>query len=278
MQPNENIFGVLWRNYLLGLDQNIRSGKISPQSYLSGLQTSNDAISPATVMNFTAGQAAADLTSPSGNIILPSAWKKSISGPWVQGTGQPGLGNGLTATPSAWYHEFAILLSDGTSDIYFDTSIKAANAPSAAIAYRRIGTIALDPSAHIVPVSQNGDEFLWFTPRLDVNAVGTSAGQATYTVSVPPDIKVWARLRGLLVYQTATVEVLIYPPDVSPQSAGSPGGANYQLYVSSTLSVNACEVIVRTNTSEQIIISPSSSGALLYLITYGWIDQRGRNN
>ena len=88
------------------------------QNYISGMTLSNDGGTPNTVLDIASG-----VCSNSTNttmIVNNSPFTKSISSAWVAGTGNAGLGNGLTLTASTTYHVFAII-NNGLADYYFDT-------------------------------------------------------------------------------------------------------------------------------------------------------------
>jgi hypothetical protein len=78
------------------------------RSYIAGLTLSNDGGTPSSVLDIAAGQAA-----DSGNAVMISigAFPKSTAGAWTSGTGNNGMGNGLTIANSTWYH--VILANNG---------------------------------------------------------------------------------------------------------------------------------------------------------------------
>jgi hypothetical protein len=240
-----------------------------PQSYLVGLQLSNDGTSPNSVIDVTAGQCR-DSTN-TYNITL-GAFTKSTAGSWAAGSGSNGMGNGLTVTANTWYHVHAIINS-GSSDVYFDTSVTAANAPSSTTAYRRLGSIFVGASTHITPFFQFGDEFRWIT-GIESQA-GTSIGTtpALYSVPVPPGVQVWVSALWGVSNSSAQVSMEAWCPSlgnsvtyqyvvVSP-GAGAYGYSNWN---------------VLTNTAQQIYASASSNSSTTQIYVFGWIDRRGRDN
>jgi hypothetical protein len=242
-----------------------------PQSYLAGLQLSNDGTSPNSVIDVTAGQCR-DSTN-TYNITL-GAFTKSTAGSWTAGSGSNGMGNGLTVTANTWYHVHAII-NGGVSDAYFDTSVTAANAPSGTTAYRRLGSMATDSSAHIDKFSQDGDEFLWGTPTLEQSgaSIPTSATLLTL-VGVPPGVKVWARMRMLLNGGSAN-GTLVQSPDETSAIANAISGNDDAAWTSGQIGAN---LLVRTNTSAQVRWSQAGTGGTAAVVSYGWIDRRGRDN
>lgn len=238
-------------------------------NYLSGLTMSNDGVSPNTVLDISAGVCT---DSTNSFAIKLGAFTKSISGSWVAGTGANGMGNGLTATASTWYHVFAII-NAGAADIYFDTSITAANAPAGTTAFRRIGSIKLDGSVHILKFTQIGDNFWWFAPVFDVSAVTpTSGAQNTVTLaSVPPGLPVIANL-GLSAGWVSGVATTL---SVYPTFATT--AYNSQLIVITSAS-GAGWAQMPTNSAAQILTKLTYGGSTSYSVeTRGWLDPRGRS-
>lgn len=244
-----------------------------PQSYLAGLQLSNDGTSPNTVIDITAGQARD--SSNAFNLVSTSAFTKSTAGAWASGSGANGMGSGLTVAASTWYHVHAILLSSGATDFYFDTSITAANAPAGVIAYRRIGSVKTDGSAYILAFVQVGDKVLWNAQARDVNSVTIANTTQTPTMSVPPGVSVNAILRVQMQVSSGTnVQLSIWSPLIAYTGIAT-------LVVESTtvgtLGLGPFETL--TNTSGQISwIGTASSGATVIIQTDGYIDRRGRDS
>jgi hypothetical protein len=243
-----------------------------PRSYLGGCQLSNDGSSPTTVLDF-AGGVCRDTANATNIVISPMT--KSIAGTWAAGSGSHGMGSGLTATANAWYHVFAIIKS-GSADIYFDTSISAANAPSGTTATRRIGSILLDGSANIVAFSQNGDEFLLVTPIVNENAATPPSSATLVAISVPPNVKVNALLSSTLTFATAGNAIAFYSPDQTGFSLGLAGSES--LRVENSGEQMAGQFNVRTNTSQEINVKALDGNGTYYLTTQGYIDRRGRDD
>src|SRR5581483_1603164 len=89
---------------------------IVPRAYFSGLIESNDGGTPNSVLDMAAGMAA-DTTN--AVLISVGAFTKSTAGAWTAGTGQHGMGNGLTIANSTWYH-VCLANNSGTPDYWFD--------------------------------------------------------------------------------------------------------------------------------------------------------------
>jgi len=241
------------------------------RSYLAGLTLSNDGTSPNTVLDIAAGFAA---DSTNAVMISLGAFTKSTGGAWASGSGSNGMGNGLTIANSTWYH-VCLANNSGTPDLWFDTAAGCVNKPSGITdtKYRRIGSFLTNSSAHILAFSQNGDEFLWATPVNDVSGLASSTSAALETLTVPTGVVVNAIVSEALAYVSATVGTNFYSP------AGGAPAAHPQMSVTSASTIaQVGYASIRTNTSAQIDVVSTATGATINENTYGWIDRRGRDN
>jgi hypothetical protein len=236
--------------------------------YLFGMTLANDVGTPNTVLDVAAGVC---VDSTATTLISLGAMTKSIGGAWARGSGAGGMGNGLTATASTWYHAHAIL-NGGAADWYLDTSVTAANKPAGTTAIRRLGSVRLDGSVHILAFVQNGDEFLWATTVADIAAATlTTANRTLYTLTTPPGVKCNALFRGLGANVGAGDTIWFTSPDESDQAAASTAD------IQSIAASNAGgRFSVRTNTASQIGARAANASTTLSIGTFGWIDARGR--
>lgn len=241
---------------------------------LFGLTLSNDSVTPNTILDISAGTCT---DSTNSHAIGLGAFTKSIAGSWAAGSGANGMGIGLTATASTWYHVFAIIVS-GTPDVYFDTSVTAVNKPASTTAFRRIGSIKLDGAVHILAFSQNGDEFLWGAPPADLAAGLLGTTPFTLSLSVPPGVKVNALVLGNITNASTTAGMLINSLD-QPAIAGGALVSNYTAIVPVVGAPVAWgQINIRTNTSGAIRLVANAANTTTNLYTVGWIDTRGRLN
>ena len=242
-----------------------------PRGYLAGCTMS---VSSSTVLQIT-GCYSVDST----NVVVmnqTSTFTKSTGGAWTAGTGNNGMGTGLTVSNSTWYHVFQIL-NGGLVDYYLDTSVTAANAPAGTTAFRRIGSVKTGAStAPLTAFSQQGDEFLWATAVAEINgSTGNVAALANLT-GIPPGIENIGKFR-YIASGTSSSAGVIYSTDAIVGTVASPAG-NTNIFFPANSQVDG-EVWVRTSAG-----SPSQIGfnfnvsATLQLVTYGWLDTRGRNN
>lgn len=277
-QPSGNVPA----SYLDSNFNELNSGLTAPlQSYLAGFQMSNDATTPNSVLDITAGLAA---DSTNANYIQTTqTFYASTGGSWVAGAGTSGspvnkMGVGLTVANSTWYHVFAIINS-GAADVYFDTSVTAANAPSGTTAFRRIGSFKTDGSAHILAFVQHGDTFLWSVAPIDQNGVSQGTTAANYAVSVPSGVSVTAIIRALAIY-AGNASLNVYSPLQATESSQTTQGAGSSLVVvvGSSGDGAAGQFQILTDTSQHISALASVNSVTMSIVTDGWIDTRGKDN
>ena len=241
--------------------------------YISGLTLSNDSGTPNTVLDIAAGVCVDSAAAVF--IRIASAFTKNTSGSWAAGSGNAGMGQGLTIANSTWYHVFAIL-NAGAADIYFDTSVSAANAPVGTTAFRRIGSFFTDSSAHILPFVQFGDTFIWGAPGHDINAFASSQTSSLKTLgSVPPGVQVDALLYAGGVNSAGAVGFLLSAPDAT--SVSGAGLAFFSFFSPAAAVAAWAQLRIRTDTSQNIrVVSSANINNTVQGWTYGWVDSRGK--
>jgi hypothetical protein len=246
-----------------------------PDNYLSGLTMSNNGGVPNSQIDIVAGVAADALNVEV--IRLTSAISKSTASGWAVGTGNGGMDTGTVAA-STWYHLWLIRRPDtGVVDALFSTSATSPTMPTSYTQKRRLGSVLTDGASHLIAFSQLGDEFLWSTPVADKSAFNVTSTSQLITLTVPTNVKVRAKFRVLYANSAAAGLALIQSPDESTQAANTPTG-NINLDAPSAGVGTAGNFEIRTNTSAQIrAVSAQAGNDLLYVITYGWIDRRGRD-
>lgn len=150
------------------------------QGYLSGFILQNNVGTPNSILNIAHGYGA---DSTNSVMITGTTFTKSTAGNWSSGSGSNGMGIGLTISSNTWYHVYAIINS-GNYDIYFDTSNTGANAPAGTTAFRYIGSVLTDGSAHILKFTQTAQKFLLSQSILNVSG-GTGTSPTTFVGSTP---------------------------------------------------------------------------------------------
>jgi hypothetical protein len=260
-----------------------------PTGHLHGLGMANgtDATND---INFSAGTCRD--SSDSQNIIA-TAKVKQLDANWAAGTNQGGRYSGAAITNTT-YHCYAVAKALGADpDFYFDPSpveatvlghLQAETGGADYLYVRRIGSIVRVSNA-IKAFSQNGDEFLWLTGVLDVNASTPGTSAVLRTLSVPTGIKVISRARYTAVNTALAVQGGYYvsspdQTDVAPGGAATDPVTDFGFVATTTgqLGNSTQRMDIRTNTSGQVRTRNLGSDAncSVLITTYGWIDTRGR--
>lgn len=251
---------------------NIPAGLIF--NYIAGMGLSNDSGTPNSILDISEGVCA---DSTNAQMISLGAFTKSTGGSWTAGTGNNGMGNGLTIAISTWYHVFAIINSN-VPDVYFDTSVTAANKPVGTTLFRRIGSFKTDSSAHILAFVQDGSLFEWAASILDVSATNPPNTAVMRTLNVPPGVNVRAIVNVMNLQNSSVFQTYVSDPAVNDEAASTSAAPLASVYPGSGTTAGAVgPVMVRTNTSAQIRSRCSTTGGsdILRIATLGWIDNRG---
>jgi hypothetical protein len=248
------------------------------RGWIAGLRMTNDSTNPLTALNIFAGQAADNTNAV---LIALAGITKKISGAWIAGDQNNGMGAGLTIAPSTWYHVI-LANNNGSAEVYFDTSVTGANRPAGITdtKVRRIGSFLTDASSNILPFSQRGDEFLWPTSVNDVSVSNLpgAAGGTLFPLTVPTGVAVMARIRGNMTNATGNTALMITSPDETDQTPASGSGTTTASNpTAGVVAGTAFTVDVRTNTSAQIRARASAGSTTLRIATYGWYDRRGKD-
>lgn len=244
-----------------------------PLNYLGGCTLSNDGGTPNSIIDISA---CVVMDSTNAEYIPGlAAFTKSTAGSFATGAGSNGMGAGLTIANSTWYHVFAIDCSTGGAhgDIYFDTSVTAANIPACATKFRRLGSFKTDGSAHILAFKQRGDVFIWDAPNEAATNQTYTSTPATLTLTGnPPGVVTEALLQ---VYTGTTNDnALTLSDPTSSQTSGNGGPACGNSVGGHGAS---CVVITTTNTSSQVTVTAAVASAVgNYIRTVSYRDFRGQ--
>lgn len=248
----------------------------TPRSYLAGLGTAQaaDADHDITISAGTCRDStnAADLT-------LAASLTKQLDATWAVGTNQGGLDSGSIAG-STWYHIWLIKRTDtGVVDALFSTSATAPTMPANYTLKRRIGSVLTDAGPAIVDYSQNGDEFLWLVPALDVSNDGTEAATSR-TLSVPTGVVVMAKVALSASFSAADQSIWLSELDVTDAAPSATASPLATITTGTTNNVGSGGIFIRTNTSAQIRSRTTGTldGINLNIATLGWLDRRGRDS
>lgn len=246
-------------------------------NYLTGLTLSNDGTSPNTVLDTAAGTAS---DSTNAQMFSIGAFTKTTGGAWVAGSGNAGMGNGLTIAATTWYH-VCLAYNGGTPDEWFDTSAVCANKPTGVSGslYRRIGSFETDSSSHIVVFVQSGDDFYRGTPFLEYTGTPGATTATTLTLGgVPPGVITHVILSGTI--QDGTNQNAIVYLSALSQTDTSPGTSALDAITSGTASAATFSafagVQVLTNTSQSIRKRVNTTTCAITVATNGYVDTRGK--
>lgn len=249
-------------------------GTLPLPGYLSGLTLSNDATTPATVLDIGTGAACSN----DNTTMMPlvTALTKKLNAVWAVGSGNGGLDIGAVAA-STWYHVFLIMRPDtGLVDVLFSLSATAPTMPTNYTKKRRIGSIMTDASAHIWAFTQLGDEFLWIDPTLGTASwifsnAAISTTPTLFGFNVPPGVKVIVIIDAFVATSAAN-NLTLRSPDQTINSTVS-----VNLTGNTGAIASAGQFRIRSNTSGQINVNGSAAAAGgLYMGNIGWVDNRGK--
>lgn len=241
------------------------------RNFMTGVNLINDTTTTNNVIDVGSGVAA-----DSNNLAMisfPSVFTKSTSGSWSSGSGQNGMGSGLTVTTSTWYVVCAIINS-GTPDVEIDTSAACSNAPAGTTAVRRLGSIHTDSASHIQTFFQNGDYFRWVNPSLDVNGTFFNSNYTSVTLMVPSGVSVVA-LGTVGSVQGSEVNIRpVGATDPTPaQGLGFTGGTG----AGADAVEGMFQVLTNSAAQAQIGTGAAGTGQAVTAYTHGWLDFRGRD-
>lgn len=248
---------------------------IALRSYLSGCTLSTAGASA--TMSISAGAA---MDSTNAYLMQLSAIAKTTSG-WAVGTAAGGLDTG-TIGNNTWYHFYVIRRPDtGVVDVVFSTSASSPTLPTNYTQFRRIGSGRTNGSAQWTQFLQRGDEFLWFSPVLDVDVTNEPTTAVLRTMTVPTGVKVQALMNARQDPTGTSTDVYFSDPDITdlaPSQTAAPL-SSFSARSGGGIPIVSAQVRCQTNTSAQIRTrhSAGSVSNSFRVATYGWVDTRGRD-
>lgn len=214
---------------------------------------------------------------PSDLMTLSSAISKTTSA-WAVGSGNGALDTASIAA-STWYHVHLIKRPDtGVVDVLISLSATAPTLPANYTIFRRIGSMKTNGSSQWTKFIQDGNVFMLDVPVSDVSAANPGTAAVTRTLAnIPLGIRVQAYVSAGFTASVSTDNPgQIYLSDLSVADTAASGVPNFMAYQSPT--AGAGMVYVFTNTSSQIRsrVAVSTAGTTLTIVSFGWIDTRGR--
>lgn len=245
---------------------------VAMRNYLAGLNTAPNGNTAITIQPGIA----TDSTN-AVSMILAAAMTKSTASGWVAGTGNGGLGNGLVLTLNTAYHVF-LIVNGGSVDVYFDTSITAANAPAGTTAFRRIWSFKTLPgSTTTTPYLQTGPRCDLLTPVDQFNAApGSTLASILILGAIPTGVALEAMLAGNIFDNNFSNTILyvsnLQQTDAFPATDTAITGQNGAVNTAGAWAKN-----VMTDTSARVRIRVSSTTAVVSIGCYGWFDRRGQD-
>ena len=221
-------------------------------------------------------------------IAVSATLIKQIDATWAAGTNAGGMptGQGVTLTPSTWYHIFVIAKNDGTTDGGFDTDVSATNllaeAGSAYVDYKRVGSLYADSSSNITDFQmtiQAGGlrRTYWKEPPLDLNAQRSST-PTLQTLSVPIDVKVIAVITGRTTCppSTSNYSMRVFPTYVTDTNEPGRGMVGVGTAGLADNIDNFGGFNVETDTNAQVYVAvtvatgPVAPSLECTIVTWGW--------
>ena len=244
---------------------------------IAGLVPSNDGATPATIMDFTAGEALSDDFS---TILTIGAFTKTTAS-WAVGTGNGGLDTGAIGTNS--YHFWVIGGPTVTTDILISLSATTPTMPTGYIVKRRIGSwnYLVAPTwqlCNAYEMTGGGLRVELLTPIQNFTTTNPGTSTVTWTISAPIGVKVLTEC-AFGVHITANVSninILIRSADATDVA---PSGTLRDLFLESTASsgyIQATSIRRMTDTSARVYYRLDVSPATLVTEGYttGWEDFR----
>jgi hypothetical protein len=157
------------------------------------------------------------------------------------------------------------IICSGSFDVYFDTSITAANKPACASSFRYIGDFRTQPAnTNIATFLQYGQKIIYGSPITDASSSNTTL--TVYTASVPSGVVVFPIQQVRISGSTSNGTCNFY------SNGGTNSVSDLQLYLNSTTATTAVQLQTTTNTSGQLAYASSSSSNSCTMITNGYIN------
>lgn len=214
-------------------------------------------------------------------LTLTSALTKTTSA-WAVGSSNGALDTGAIAN-STWYHVYLIKRPDtGVVDILVSLSPTLPTLPTNYTLFRRIGSMKTDASSHWTAFNQYaGGKFLWVTPTNDVNGVTIGTTTTPIDLSTPPGIRTQPIVNYFGLRSGGSAILFARSPDTLDVN---PGTSNAVVFTALSLSSSGLTVssadhrVLQTGLISEIYFRADAAGTTLFVATFGWVDERGRDN
>lgn len=258
----------------------IASGGLKP-SIFRHLQPSstvaNNGLDAANDIDISAGYCLSDDLSTF--LHLEAGIIKRLDANWSAGSNGGGLDTGVKAANTT-YHVFQIYDPVLKScDVLFSTSL-APVMPQGFTKKRRIASLSTNSSGAFIPFMQNGNEFRFVNPSMDVNTGVLSTAPSLYALPVPAGLKLKAVMSVFIRHPATDTWGLISDPDLNFNGGiGQPLTAVPFANIGSTGASgidgkHSAEMSVYTNASRQIRAVSAHTNTDLKISTQAYIDDR----
>jgi len=222
------------------------------------------------VLDIGIGQAT---NSTNASIINGTAFTKTTA-TWVAGSGNGGLGTGLTLAANTFYAVFAATIS-GAYDVFFDTVNPPTHQPAGTTAYRRLGWIRTDASSNIIKFVQDGEWF--YLGWSAISAWGPTASAINLTITAWPPYTKTVTTLSLTVPAAGSIDIYYQP--VSATTSQHLFSFNNNTTVALSFTINPAPGPYTDATgSIKVVTSVVGSGGSFQGYNSGWIDHRGRDD
>lgn len=186
----------------------------------------------------------------------------------------------VTSTPSVTTFQFAA--TQGGSPINttgtqsgVQTVVFSPVMPTGFSKLRRLGSVLTDGSAHILPFTQKGDEFIWATPAQFMNAVAVGTVILSESPQVPPAVPCVARIRGIASNASGASLVMFSALETGITAVNTPVG-NATAVCPSTGASIAFTVDIRTPLGGSVKVVAGAASTSTTAVCYAYVDERGR--
>lgn len=185
-----------------------------------------------------------------------------------------------TATTATWYHVFLIKRPDtGVVDVLISLSPTAPTLPANYTLFRRIGSLRYTGGSVWLNFVQNGDEFQWIIGNCDLNAQTVTTSRSLIGLTSPLGVSAVAMISVQVNDATTANTYLVVCPVSYTDGAPSMANAFYGAVRSGPVNIQQLTtMLIRTDTSSRIALRSTSTTANVSVVTYGYIDRRGKDS
>ena len=243
------------------------------RGFISGLVVTPNSGSPTTHIDISVG--AASDTTRTYVLELTSAFTKDLSATFAAGTGNGGYYTSGGLPVSSTIYVYIIRKdSDGSIDVYADTSSSAANIPAGYTVYNEISRFITDGSGNIINFTASeiagGIVIVEYKAVIaELSAAATDTTRHLLAISAPPSSIGLLSVR--LQYATANVNGWCKS---SSYTDAAPDNTNSDILATSSAPIEVIAKEIVLDSSKQIAYRASAAGGTWYINTKGYILRR----